>query len=870
MLGITGLVTGADAPAAAGLGPVDFRYSLPWWQTAICLPDDPDKALVGKDGQLLFDFGEGGVRNFGLCVQPEIAGGSKWVRQQTVSPRAPIVRTWKDADGVEVLEETFVVTPKRGETSVKPRLTRTDGQVRLRNWAKPARVCSSAFTGIDLANNGQVIQLQLAVPTGSKVTAVFGLCEGWHKEPGKRPLVLSVEGGGSRTVDPVQDFGANQPGLYKLTAQDANSDGTIDMSVRTVEGAEDRNAILNALWVFDGAVPDDESIIKGEAGGSAFASLPGSSLPARRVVVLVTLKNSTSAVATRQPMLRIQSVGTVCWNVGDGNGVRGAGRADEHKVRRDGDIAPYLGSVMAGDGTRISASESIEPCASDATNQFLVRLPAVTLPPGASRQVAFTVDRHPRTPVAALKVAQARQLHDTARRWWEKSDLPFGTIQIPDAGIQGMVESSVRNIWQAREIKKGQPAFHVGPTVYRGLWVVDGSFLLESAALLGRGHDARAGVEYLLSHQKPDGSFDLLGHFWKENGIVLWAATRHAFLTQDKAWLQAHWPALQRVVKAIERMRVEASKTPGALNYGLLPGGEIDGGISNGGPQEPEYSNTHWCLAGLKAAIAAAHWIGDEANAASWQKEYDDFCATFRKAAARDTLKDKFGNSYVPQMMGNARGLTPQKGQWTFCHAVYPGQVFAIDDPLATSQMAMLRATKVEGMVFDTGWMKDGLWGYFASFYGHAVLWMGEGKEAAQVLYDFANHACPTRVWREEQKPVGQGSDEVGDMPHNWASAEFVRLTTHLLELDRGEELHLLEGMPARWLGPGMVTRLDGVLTPFGPLHMTVRAARDGKTATLEVKPLATNCKGIIVHLPDGTTRRLAPRRGGMVTFEVR
>ena len=81
----------------------------------------------------------------------------------------------------------------------------------------------------------------------------------------------------------------------------------------------------------------------------------------------------------------------------------------------------------------------------------------------------------------------------------------------------------------------------------------------------------------------------------------------------------------------------------------------------------------------------------------------------------------------------------------------------------------------------------------------------------------------PRRVWREEQKPLGQGTEECGDMPHNWASAEFVRLTAHLLELDRGEELHLLEGMPAQWLKAGMATRLNGVLTPFGPLHMAVQ-----------------------------------------------
>ncbi len=373
----------------------------------------------------------------------------------------------------------------------------------------------------------------------------------------------------------------------------------------------------------------------------------------------------------------------------------------------------------------------------------------------------------------------------------------------------------------------------------------------------------------MLSHQKPDGSFEIIPRYWKENGIVLWAATRHAMLTQDKQWLRARWPALQRTVKAIERLRAQASQDQQALNYGLLPNGFIDGGLGNAEKGTSEYSNTHWCLTGLKAAIAAAHWLGDEESALAWQKEYDDFYAAFRKAAARDTLADKFGNAYVPVMMANAGKHTPQKGQWAFCHAVYPGQVFSAGDSSAESQMAMLRATKVEGMVFDTGWMQDGIWTYFASFYGHAALWMGQGNEAAQVLYDFANHAVPTRVWREEQKPVGKGVEEVGDMPHNWASAEFIRLTAHLLELDRGDELHLLEGVPAQWLKAGMATRLGGVLTPFGPLGMTLQVDQQGKMATLEVKPLAANCRSVVVHLPDGTLRRLPPTQGGTLKFNT-
>ena len=171
--------------------------------------------------------------------------------------------------------------------------------------------------------------------------------------------------------------------------------------------------------------------------------------------------------------------------------------------------------------------------------------------------------------------------------------------------------------------------------------------------------------------------------------------------------------------------------------------------------------------------------------------------------------------------MGDAGGKElPQRGQWGFCHGVYPGQIFAKDDPLVAGNMAMLAATEHEGMVYGTGWDATGIWNYFASFYGHAWLWQGNGRKAADVLYAFANHASPVLDWREEQSLQGKPYKKVGDMPHNWASAEFIRLTVHLLALDRGDEMHLLEGMPAQWLGAGMVTRLNGIATPFGPLSL--------------------------------------------------
>ncbi len=106
-------------------------------------------------------------------------------------------------------------------------------------------------------------------------------------------------------------------------------------------------------------------------------------------------------------------------------------------------------------------------------------------------------------------------------------------------------------------------------------------------------------------------------------------------------------------------------------------------------------------------------------------------------------------------------------------------------------------------------------------------------------------------------------------MPHNWASAEFIRLTLHLLALDRGDELHLLEGFPRAWAGPHMITRLDGIATPFGPLFMNVRVDAQGQHATLTVKPLAANCRSIVIHSPTGEVHRLDPRRGGRWTFSL-
>jgi hypothetical protein len=428
-----------------------------------------------------------------------------------------------------------------------------------------------------------------------------------------------------------------------------------------------------------------------------------------------------------------------------------------------------------------------------------------------------------------------------AARFWESAPLPYDRIRVPDAAVQALLDSCIRNLYQARELKNGQCKFQVGPTCYRGSWAADGAFILETIAYLGRPMEARAGLEQQIDKDDGPGGVE----FSKKAGLRLWLLWRHAQLTGDREWLRQMWPRVVREVEQIEDYRRLTRSDPNQPNYGLMPAGFGDGGL--GGPFR-EYSNIYWTLAGLRAAIEAAHWLNQPADA--WQAEFDDYWAVFDKARHRDQQTDPAGHTYAPPVMKGEPAQLPQRGAWAFLQSVYPGRVFAPDDPLMSGTLAMLDSNQREGLIFGTGWIADGVWNYAGSFYAHAHLWLGHGRKAAATLYAFGNHACPLLCWREEQKPVGQPPAYCGDMPHNWASAEFIRLIRHLMVLERGAELHLLEGLPPSWTKPGARTRLTDIPTSYGPMSLALQIAPDGRAAALDLDPPRREPMAkIVVHL---------------------
>jgi hypothetical protein len=435
---------------------------------------------------------------------------------------------------------------------------------------------------------------------------------------------------------------------------------------------------------------------------------------------------------------------------------------------------------------------------------------------------------------AGLK--QPDGLLDSARRWWREYRPFAGGVAWRLAGRHGeFLEACARNILQAREVRDGKLTFQVGPTVYRGLWVVDGHFILEAARYMGHDAEAQQGLETTWARQSPDGGiFAGAGkEHWKDTGIAMFTLVRQAELSQDWGYFRKMTPQVLQGVKYLAGLR-EKARQEGSANgrYGLLARGMGDGGL---GGIRSEFTNTLWALAGLKAV--------SEAGARLRMAEYKpvaEFYAGLRAACFRamraEMRRHPAGFEYLPMLMREDAQWNaaeewarprPQTGQWALSQAIYPGLLFDKDDPVVKGHIALMQACTQEDIPAETGWLPhEGVWTYNAGFAAHAYLWAGVRDWAQSTFTGFLNHATPLYCWREEQPIRGSlVSGYVGDMPHNWASAECVLYLRHMLALEDGAALRLLEGVGDFELAAGEPYEIAASPTRFGRIGMQLEPA---------------------------------------------
>ena len=455
----------------------------------------------------------------------------------------------------------------------------------------------------------------------------------------------------------------------------------------------------------------------------------------------------------------------------------------------------------------------------------------------------FVYDGELSTEEATLNSAKQAELW--AADYW-KTVKPFQKkFQIPDNQIMDMLKSCGRNILQAREVHKKVYTYQVGPTYYRGLWFVDGHFILESVHMMGRHQEAYAGLLAVLANTHPDGSIEIMSPHDKETGIALATTVRQCEIMEDDERLTELWPTLCRALAYIQEQRRQARALgkdyPG---YGLFPPCLGDGGINI----EAEYTTPLWVMHGLKAAYEAGKRLNLK-GFEDFKAEFDSIMEAFRKCAKRDTRYTDDGIAYLPMSMLSPDELErkvrenidddgiinhevykPQTGIWAYSQAIYPGEVFEPDDALVSNLLTLMDSVDDrEGIPENTGWMCwNAVWPYGSMFDALAWLYAGRGDKTADYLYAFANHAAPARCWREEQALKGTNSDEmIGDMPHNWGSAMFIYVARNMIVMEKKNNLELLAGLPKEWLPDGNTPLiLEETPTRYGAVTLTLE--KDG------------------------------------------
>ncbi len=436
-----------------------------------------------------------------------------------------------------------------------------------------------------------------------------------------------------------------------------------------------------------------------------------------------------------------------------------------------------------------------------------------------------------------------------ARKFWQEWKPTEGSVGWNiEEPYRDFFTASVRNIVEARTVKNGKKAFQVGPTVYRGLWVVDGTFLIEAARFLGMDKEAQQGLESIWDLQNKDGSiFAGAGEaHWKDTAVAIWALIRQGELSGDWEYFKELYPDAFKGMTYLRDLRNNAFQN-GTSNgtYGLLPRGFGDSGI---GGVRSEFTNTIWTLVALKLFLETSQRLGMP-RVSDIRTFYGELRAAFFAAARVEMRKHPKGFSFLPMLMKEDPGWSEtdplkqpkfQAAQIYLSQAIFPGLLFVPDDPIVKGHLDLMKAVIQEDIPAETGWLSnDAVWTYNAPVAAQVFLWAGMPDVARKIFIGFLNHASPLYAWREEQSLHDAPTPRfIGDMPHNWASAECIRYLRSMMIMEDDKKLRLLDGLgsaevlaripislvssPTRW------GRVSVTLEPIDDRHWRTTYKREG------------------------------------------
>jgi len=796
----------------------DPRFAPKHSYTLISLPDDWQKTMLTESGALAYDFGPGPYARPITTVSFAIKGSraqSKYsnILQTLDDPNIPILRTELRDSLNRVLSLRSFARVEPGYTSpnlsdqIQQGVLRHNGLTGVQAWIRPDSTWDPAFASAAWGTN-RAIRYQAQVEPGSHKRVALGFLEGWKGSAKARLMELRVEGAANLIVDPLAEGLRGKPYVFLMDAVDLNGDGQLAIEVHPTPSSPDPNVFLSVFWVFEAGFRADPLEIatgKHNKQASLYVNCGFDALkvaPEARYDVIRAQLNDPSASL----IVRVQTYRSLRLD------------ADRKRILADGQPFillqhPIVSIHQEGFTWEFELAEGVRETALWA--------------------VHGTLDQTSGFPEVQLAEAQALAY------WKEQTTIPRGALMVPDPRLQYLVDTSIRNIYQARERVDGRLQFQPGPSVYRGLWIGD-LILTGYAALYASDTTAmRLYLEAALPFQNEEGHVRVMvpNLSLYENPIFISSMVRYALAADNKAWMVARWEAFRKAVDWIRFTRDKTLTDPKALNYGLFPNGFIDGGISTPGA---DYGSVWWAITALEDAVALARWLGKVPEATAWESLRLEMITAAEKAANRDLQTHTNGLEFLPVLVGDRQPKVPQLGQfsyvWPTRYSAFLQTTQGIMASVRASNLRFLESTVQQGLISGVGWLNDGLWFWLSGIHGSLQLVNGEPEKAVQTAYALAEHANGAGVWVEEQWPAHLGDRTTGDVSNAESSAAFYMLIRDLIAYEAGPTLQLLAGVPSEWIQPNARIALKNSFTRFGPLSLSLQVSSDGSEITFEAE----------------------------------
>jgi hypothetical protein len=375
-----------------------------------------------------------------------------------------------------------------------------------------------------------------------------------------------------------------------------------------------------------------------------------------------------------------------------------------------------------------------------------------------------------------------------------------------------------------------------------------------SEALLRLGHpDAvRAYLEWFAPFQFADGKVpccvdargaDPVPEHDSAGELIYTIAEYHRY-THDEAFLSRMLPRVEKSVAYLEALR-QQRRTPEyqiagkSIFYGLLPESISHEGYSS--HPVHSYWDDFWALRGLKDAVGIAAALGRDDLKDRWARIRDEF-ATDLHASIRRVIAER--RLDVIPASADLGDLDPTSTSIALAPA---GEQPRLPRPELLRTFERYDAEVAKRSAPGATW--DAYTPYELRNVSTFVR-LGRREKALELLAGFLGDLRPAGwnqwaevVWRDPRVPKF-----VGDMPHAWVSAEYIRSFLDLFAYEEEGTLVLAAGLPAAWLKTGMT--LERLPTPWGPLSYSLK--EEGGDVRYRIEGPVMPPGGVILRLPAG------------------